>query len=123
MWSAYSLRKRWNAVKDEAAPWWAECSKEAYANGIVDAVESLRNWQAFRTGKRKGRRVGFPRFRKKAKDRPRCQYTTGVLRVVGPRAARRDEAREPPGKGGGMSAIEHSVATVPGHDPGRCCPW
>ena len=35
VWSAYSLRKRWNQVKGEAAPWWAENSKEAYAGGIA----------------------------------------------------------------------------------------
>jgi hypothetical protein len=29
-WSAYSLRKDWNQVKDEVAPWWAENSKEAF---------------------------------------------------------------------------------------------
>jgi putative transposase len=28
-WSAYRLRKLWNRVKDEIAPWWAENSKEA----------------------------------------------------------------------------------------------
>ena len=27
VWSAYSLRKRWNQVKGEAAPWWAETPK------------------------------------------------------------------------------------------------
>jgi hypothetical protein len=24
VWSAYSLRKRWNQIKGETAPWWAE---------------------------------------------------------------------------------------------------
>jgi Helix-turn-helix domain len=30
-WSMYSMRKAWNAAKAVAAPWWAQCSKEAYA--------------------------------------------------------------------------------------------
>jgi putative transposase len=85
VWSAYGLRKRWNTVKADTAPWWAENSKEAYANGIADATTSLKNWHDSKTGKRKGRRVGFPRFKKKTKDRARCQYTTGALRVTGPR--------------------------------------
>src|SRR5580693_5941650 len=38
VWSFYKLRKRWNSVKAEIAPWWAECSKEASSNGIADAV-------------------------------------------------------------------------------------
>jgi putative transposase len=85
VWSAWSLRKRWNSVKAEVAPWWAECSKEAYAGGIADAVSALKNWQNSRTGRRGGPRVGFPRFRKKGKDPVRCTYTTGALRVDGPR--------------------------------------
>jgi putative transposase len=85
VWSAWSLRKRWNSVKAEVAPWWAECSKEAYAGGIADAVAALKNWHDSKTGKRDGSKVGFPRFRKKGKDRVRCTYTTGALRVEGPR--------------------------------------
>src|SRR5690349_2660884 len=43
VWSAWSLRKRWNQVKAEVAPWWAENSKEAYSGGIADAVTALKN--------------------------------------------------------------------------------
>lgn len=85
VWSHYSLRKRWNSVKAEVAPWWPECSKEAYSAGIADAVTALGNWHASKTGTRKGPRLGFPRFRKKGRDRVRCTYTTGALRVDGPR--------------------------------------
>jgi len=37
-WSLYDLRRVWNQAKQEAAPWWRECSKEAYACGIADLV-------------------------------------------------------------------------------------
>ena len=33
-WSLYSLRKDWNTVKNDVAPWWGECSKEAYSTGL-----------------------------------------------------------------------------------------
>ena len=85
VWSAWSLRKRWNNVKAEVAPWWAECSKEAYAGGIADAVAALKNWHDAKTGQRAGPKVGFPRFRKKGKDRVRCTYATGAVRGAGPR--------------------------------------
>jgi putative transposase len=85
VWSAYSLRKRWNQVKGEAAPWWAENSKEAYAGGIADAVTGLTNWHGSRTGKRQGPTVRFPRLKKRTTDRLRCTYTTGALRVEGSR--------------------------------------
>jgi putative transposase len=82
------LRKRWNAVKDEVcvntetgAPWWCECSKEAYADGIAGAVDAYWNWQSSRAGKRAGKRVGFPRFKKKGHDADRVCFTTGAMRV------------------------------------------
>lgn len=43
-WTAYSLRKNWNAVKDEVAPWWGENSKEAYASGLANLATALTNW-------------------------------------------------------------------------------
>ena len=58
IWPHYELRKRWNRVKLEVAPWWAECSKEAYSNGIADAVNALKDWHASKTGGRKGPKVG-----------------------------------------------------------------
>ena len=33
-WSLYSLRREWNAAKGEVAPWWGECSKEAFNTGL-----------------------------------------------------------------------------------------
>ena len=86
VWSAYSLRRRWNAGKAQAAPWWAENSKESYSGGIADAVTALKNWHGSKTGKREGPAVRFPRRKKKTRDQPRCTYTTGALRVDGSRA-------------------------------------
>ncbi len=82
------LRKRWNTVKDEVcvnaatgAVWWLECSKEAYADGIGGAVDAYWNWQSSRSGKREGKPMGFPRFRKKGRDQDRVTFTTGAMRV------------------------------------------
>lgn len=79
-WNAYALRKRWNGVKHEVAPWWAENSKEAYSNGIANAAAALGNWYASKTGKRAGKKVGFPRFHGR-RHRASCRFTTGVIRV------------------------------------------
>jgi putative transposase len=82
------LRKRWNTVKDEVcvntetgAVWWPECSKEAYADGIAGAVDAYWNWQHSRAGKRAGKPVGFPRFKRKGHDADRVCFTTGAMRV------------------------------------------
>jgi len=80
-WTLGDLRKRWNQVKDEKAPWWAVNSKECYAAGIADAVQALRNWSDSKHGKRKGRRVGFPRFESKKRAKNHVRFTTGGLRL------------------------------------------
>lgn len=59
-WSAYSLRKDWNAAKSEVAPWWDANSKETYSNGLANLATALDNWRKSRNGQRAGRRVGFP---------------------------------------------------------------
>ena len=82
------LRKRWNTVKDRVCVnaetgrvWWPECSKEAYADGISGAVDAYWNWQTSRAGTRAGKRVGFPRFKKKGRDSDRVCFTTGAMRI------------------------------------------
>jgi IS605 OrfB family transposase len=79
-WSLYSLRKDWNAAKDEVAPWWAECSKEAFSTGLDQLARALKNWGDSRKGKRKGKPAGFPRFKSKRKARPSARWTTGSFR-------------------------------------------
>ncbi|MEV4378215.1 IS607 family element RNA-guided endonuclease TnpB [Streptosporangium sp. NPDC049644] len=80
-WSLYALRRLWNAAKDTVAPWWGENSKEAYNSGLETLARALRNWADSRTGKRKGRKVGFPRFKPKHRTTPACRFTTGTIRV------------------------------------------
>ncbi|KPI04511.1 transposase IS891/IS1136/IS1341 family, partial [Actinobacteria bacterium OK006] len=74
----YSLRKAWNVAKREVAPWWAECSKEAYATGLDQLARALKNWSDSRRGKRKGPRMGFPRYKSKQKTTPSVRFTTGT---------------------------------------------
>ena len=71
-WSHYSLLRWWNANKDTLAVnpvtgvvWWSQNSKEAYSMALRDLAQGLSNWSKSRKGKRKGRRVGFPRFKSK----------------------------------------------------------
>lgn len=86
-WSFQELRNRWNqvkhqvAVRDDGSPWWQDNSKEAYANAVANLAEALGNWDASRTGKRAGPRMGFPRFKRKGKAVPKFTSTTGAIRV------------------------------------------
>lgn len=79
-WSLYSLRKDWNAAKAAVAPWWAECSKEAFNTGLDQLARALKNWGDSKRGKRKGKPVGFPRFKSRRKARPSIRFTTGAIR-------------------------------------------
>ena len=44
------LRKAWNQIKDQVAPWWPENSKEAYAGGVANLASALSNWSVSRSG-------------------------------------------------------------------------
>lgn len=80
-WDLGSLRWAWNRAKDEVAPWWAENSKEAYSSGLADLARALDSWSASRNGTRRGRRMGFPRFKSARRDAGRVRFTTGTMRV------------------------------------------
>jgi putative transposase len=76
-----ALRREWNQHKTVVAPWWPEHSKEAYSSGLDALARALKNHRESRQGKRKGRRLGFPAFRKKGQGRQSVRFTTGAIRV------------------------------------------
>jgi putative transposase len=80
-WTLPALRREWNRAKAEVAPWWAENSKEAYSSGLDGLARALKNWATSRDGTRAGRRVGFPRFKRKGRAREACRFGTGAIRV------------------------------------------
>jgi putative transposase len=80
-WDLPSLRRAWNHAKNQVAPWWPCCSKEAYASGIADLVTGLHNWSASKNGRRAGRPVGFPRFKARGRDHGRVRFCTGAMRL------------------------------------------
>ena len=87
-WSFYSLVRWWNSSKDALAvdadgvPWWRENSKEAANTGLRSLAAALSNWSKSRRGARKGRRVGFPKFKAKDQAVPRFAYTTGSFGLI-----------------------------------------
>ena len=82
-WSHYGLRRWWNANKDSLAVnrdtgvvWWSQNSKEAYSMAFRDLAHGFSNWSKSRKGQRKGKRVGFPKFKSK-NTTMRFAYSTG----------------------------------------------
>ena len=84
-YSAGELHKIWNAQKkaDPALAWWAENSKCAYQEAFRNLDRALHDFTDSRKGKRKGKRLGFPRRKKKGKCRDSFRFNTGVMRCAG----------------------------------------
>ena len=81
-WTLPELRREWNRAKDQVAPWWVENSKEAYSSGLDGLTRALKNWADSRSGRRKGRPVGFPHKKRKGRCRDACRFTTGAIKVL-----------------------------------------
>lgn len=84
-YSAAELHKIWNAEKkaDPALAWWPANSKCAYQEAFRNLDRALHNFTDSRKGKRKGKRLGFPKRKKKGKSRESFRFGTGVMRCAG----------------------------------------
>ena len=84
-YSAAELHRLWNAQKkaDPALAWWAENSKCAYQEAFRDLHRALREFMRSKKGERRGRRLGFPKFKKRGKCRDSFRFGAGVLRCAG----------------------------------------
>ena len=91
-----TLRVRWNAVKDQVAPWHKDKneagdkihSEVAAKNAIIDLGKGIKAWRRYCRDKKKGvatPRVGFPRFRKRGGrgDGWRVSNGRGTVRTSG----------------------------------------
>ena len=70
---AADLHKLWNAQKktDPALAWWAENSKCCYQEAFRNLERALGDFIKSKKGQRKGKRLGFPRYKKGAGPRIR----------------------------------------------------
>jgi putative transposase len=68
-YSAIDLHRLRNAVKkaDPALAWWDENSKCAYQEAFRDLDRALRDFIKSKKGQRKGKRLGFPKAKKRGK--------------------------------------------------------
>jgi putative transposase len=84
-YSGIDLHKLWNAGKkaDPALAWWGENSKCAYQEAFRDLDRALRDFIKSRNGDRTGKRLGFPRFKKRGKCRDSFRFGSGVMRCAG----------------------------------------
>ena len=86
--SERSLRPRWNRVKHLIASWASVLSQNAAKYAVIDfgqAAEAWGTWRrAVKSGKRPGRRVGFPRFKRRKHEQGfRADNGPDTVRVDG----------------------------------------
>lgn len=73
-------------------PWWHEVNTFAFQSAFIDADTAWKNWLTSLRGTRAGRRVGYPRFKKKGRCRDSFRLHHDVkrpgIRLVGYRRLR-----------------------------------
>ena len=92
-YSAIDLHKMWNAEKkaDPGLAWWSQNSKWAYQEAFRNLDRALRDYVKSKKGERKGKRLGFPKFKKRGKRSEsfrltgpmRCERSTVTLPKLG----------------------------------------
>lgn len=84
-YSSVDLHRLWNAAKkaDPGLAWWAENSKCVYQESFRDLERGLKDFVRSRKGERKGKRLGFPRFKKRGRCRDSFRFSTGAIRCAG----------------------------------------
>ena len=83
-YSAADMHRLWNAAKkvDPALGWWAENSKCCYQEAFRNLDRALSDFVKSRKGQRKGKKLGFPRYKKRRKARDSFRLT-GAIRCQG----------------------------------------
>lgn len=71
-----AIQKAWNQIKGDSrtgvegiSPWWHEVSTYAFQSAFIDADTAWQNWWNSRTGRRAGKPLGEPRFKRKHRCR------------------------------------------------------
>lgn len=66
--SAQNLKKQFNAIKGSEFPWVLESPRDANSQPFADLGRAFSNFFASCSGKRKGRKIGYPTFRRRGVD-------------------------------------------------------
>src|SRR6266498_4484534 len=81
--SALELKGRFNAIKREQFPWVYEVTKCAAEGAFRDLGAALANFFASKRGQRKGKRMGFPKFKSKKRGLGGFALANDKFRVEG----------------------------------------
>jgi putative transposase len=78
-----ALKKNFNAMKEVQFPWVYEVAKDVAEGAFSNLAAALKNYFESQRGKRKGKKVGFPRFKSKKNKRQSFRLNNDKIHVDG----------------------------------------
>jgi putative transposase len=120
-YSGTDLHRLWNTAKksDPALAWWAENSKCCYQESFRNLDRALGDFVKSKKGLRKGKKLGFPKFKKRGKSRDsfrltgtvRCEASTVTLPRLGTIATHESTGKLADSIAGGRARILSAAVT------------
>lgn len=78
-----ALKKDFNAIKGEQFPWVYEVAKDVSEGAFTNLGVAMKNYYDSKQGQRKGKKVGFPKYKSKKNRRQSFRLNNDKLRVNG----------------------------------------
>jgi putative transposase len=78
-----ALKAEFNSIKREQFPWTLDVTKNAVEDGFRRLSASMKNYYDSQKGTRKGRHMGFPKFKSKKRSTPSFTLDSERFRVDG----------------------------------------
>lgn len=78
-----ALQKEFNAIKGIEFPWAYDVTKSASESGFRRLQTAMKNYYDYKNGKRKGNRVGFPKFKSRKNNKQSFTMTSDRFKING----------------------------------------
>jgi putative transposase len=78
-----ALKKDFNRIKGECFPWVYDVAKDVCEGAFTNLAAALKNYYDSKSGKRRGERVGFPKFKSKKGKRQSFRLNNDKFKVEG----------------------------------------
>ena len=75
------IKRQINSFKEEQFPWMYEVAKDVFEGAIQDLSAALSNYFESKSGKRKGAKVGFPKFKTKKNKKQSFRLNNDKFKV------------------------------------------
>lgn len=77
------IKRQFNLFKEEQYPWMYEVAKDVFEGAIADLGAALKNYFDYKLGKRKGGKVGFPKYKSRKNKKQSFRLNNDKFKVDG----------------------------------------